>query len=87
MARLNNLRPEELAKGIAIGEQNTTTVKADEKGVVALSSPINQTQVESSRIGEAQESKQQLKKAEPLLDRENFVGGHFKKFLAHVETR
>ena len=31
-------------------------------------------------------SRTSLKK-EPMLDRENFVNGHIKKFLAHVETR
>lgn len=31
-------------------------------------------------------SRKSLKK-EPQLDRENFVNGHIKKFLAHVETR
>ena len=31
-------------------------------------------------------SRASLKK-EPQLDRENFVNGHLKKFLAHVETR
>ena len=31
-------------------------------------------------------SRRSLKK-EPQLDRENFVNGHLKKFLAHVETR
>lgn len=32
-------------------------------------------------------SKASLRKQESKLDKENFVSGHLRKFLAHVETR
>ena len=33
------------------------------------------------------QNRQSNKKIEPQLDKENYVKGHFQKFLAHVETR
>ena len=75
--RVNNVRPSPIDQAKAAGG----IAKASE-------APTAQRHEETigARSLHMASSKASLKK-EPQLDRENFVNGHLKKFLAHVETR
>ena len=67
---------------LSCGDQGTiTAVEKQLADQIAdkIPSPPPETPVSQNR--------QSNKKIEPQLDKENYVKGHFQKFLAHVETR
>ena len=74
--RMDLIRPN------AITVQNRETIGT--KKAQAQDAKIVESKVENTL--KPTPSRQSLKR-EPQLDRENFVNGHIKKFLAHVETR
>ena len=73
--RMDLIRP----NAITVQNRETIGTKAQDKDAKIVESIVEHTL-------KATPSRQSLKR-EPQLDRENFVNGHIKKFLAHVETR